>query len=56
MIHFAVNVNPAGAPVAACGIEEMGFEPKKFAESIMAKFTEEFSSCQIATMKVRPIP
>lgn len=56
MIHFAVNVNPAGAPVAACGIEEMGLEPQKFAENVMVKFSEEFSSCQIATMKVRSIP
>ena len=56
MVHFAVNVNPAGAPVAACGIEEMGLEPKSFAEKVMAKFTEEFHSCQIATMKVRPVP
>lgn len=56
LVHFAVNVNPAGAPVVACGIEEMGLEPKLFATHVMEKFSAEFVSCQIATMKVRPVP
>jgi hypothetical protein len=56
MIHFAVNVNPAGAPVEACGIGEFGIDVKDFAKAVMEKLVQEFNSSRIATMKVRPVP
>lgn len=53
LIHFAVNVRNEGTPVATLCLEDLGVEPKSFAEQVMEKLTKEIHSTVEATQKVR---
>jgi uncharacterized protein len=53
LIHFAVNVDPEGAPVPAIGLTELGIEPTGFAEGLLEAYVAEIASCRHAAAKVR---
>lgn len=54
LIHFAVNLDPAGAPVAAIGLAELGVPPMNFAQYVLGAYVKEMASCAWAVRKVRP--
>ncbi|MEM7199320.1 MAG: DUF366 family protein [Planctomycetota bacterium] len=54
LIHFAVNVDPAGAPVAAAGLVELGVEPEAFARDVLDASRREHESMRAARCQVRP--
>lgn len=56
LIHFALNIDPSGAPVPAVGLAELGVEPEQFARRLMTAFAEELESIDAARCKVRPVP
>lgn len=53
LIHFAMNVKNEGTPVPTLSLEDLGVEPKVFAETIMNRFCTELHSIEEATRKVR---
>ena len=55
MIHFAVNVSNAGTPVETLALQDLGVDPQRFSEALMAAFCSEMDSIQAATRKVRPV-
>ncbi|MFH0799038.1 MAG: DUF366 family protein [Pseudomonadota bacterium] len=55
LIHFAVNIDAAGAPVSAVGLNDLGVEPKPFAERIMQRYSQEIESMMNARCKVRAV-
>jgi hypothetical protein len=55
LIHFAVNVDPTGAPVPAGGLEELGIEPRAFAERLLETYAAEMASADAACRKVREV-
>jgi len=55
MIHLGVNVNPAGAPVEAWGLEEGGIDPDEFALELLSSYVSEMEGIAFAASKVRPL-
>ena len=55
LIHFGVNVDPTGAPVAAAGLAELGIEPRNLAERVLAAYAREMDQVQAARCKVRGV-
>lgn len=55
LIHFGVNVDPAGAPVPAVGLAELGVEAPVFAEQLLAAYAAEMSDIAAACAKVREV-
>jgi hypothetical protein len=55
LLHVGINIDPAGAPVAAIGLLELGIEPRAFAHHALAAFAEEWGSVEWACAKVRPV-
>ncbi len=53
LLHFAVNIDPAGAPVAASGLDDFGIDADKFAREVLRAFAEELSSSRTATGRVK---
>lgn len=53
LIHFAVNVNNVDTPVATLALEDLGVDPKVFAQDVMTQFCQEVTSIHEATCKVR---
>ncbi|MGQ9730864.1 MAG: DUF366 family protein [Candidatus Zipacnadales bacterium] len=41
LIHFAVNIDPTGAPVPAIGLGELGVDPWRFADRLATAYVEE---------------
>jgi uncharacterized protein len=56
LIHFALNVDPAGAPVPAVGLAELGVVPLPFAELLLTRYVEECRGIAAARCKVRGVP
>jgi uncharacterized protein len=54
LIHFAVNLDPTGAPVPAVGLQELGIEETGFARLVQGAYIAEIASCEHAAGKVRP--
>ena len=54
LLHFGVNIEPAGAPVAAVGLRELGIEPRAFAEKALQSWSAELAGVRKARCKVRP--
>ena len=52
-IHFALNLDPAGAPVPAVGIAELGLEARPLGERLLALYEEELTGVYGARCKVR---
>jgi hypothetical protein len=58
VMHFGVNVDPAGAPVAAIGLREMGLSDRAVLELIESFFEvakREWDAAAWACAKVRPV-
>ena len=53
VFHFGLNVNPAGAPVPAAGLEEFGIDPRETALSVLDRYRDECESIELAVRKVR---
>lgn len=53
LIHFAVNVTNAGTPVKTLALEDLGVEPRAFAEEVLERFCREVATIHEATMKVK---
>lgn len=54
LIHFGVNVDPAGAPVPAVGLAELGIDPKAFAVELLDLLDAELEGVAEARSKVAP--
>lgn len=55
LLHIGINIDPAGAPVKAVGLAELGVDPVAFAREALARFAVEFSGIADACTKVRPV-
>lgn len=57
LIHTGLNIDPAGAPVAACGLStDLGItDIEKFAKNVMNRYIEENAEIFEATCKVRGV-
>jgi len=56
LIHFALNIDPTGAPVEACGLEEFGVDPHVFAQRLAAAYCAEADRMEKARCTVRSVP
>lgn len=55
LIHFALNVDHAGAPVPAIGLAEIKVEPQGYASDLLRRFTQEYEGMERAMVKVRAV-
>lgn len=53
LFHFAINIDPAGAPVPAIGLRELGLDERRFAERMLAAYRDEMADVAHAAAKVR---
>lgn len=53
VFHFALDIDPTGAPVPAIGLDELGVEPRAFARRVLAAWSAEEDSIAAAAVKVR---
>ncbi len=56
LIHTGFNLRGDGAPVPAIGLEELGLDPRAFAERLLGAYTAELEGIAAAASKVRPVP
>ena len=54
LIHFGINVDPAGAPVPAVGLAELGIDPTSFAPALLDLLDAELEGIAHARAKVAP--
>ncbi len=55
LMHLGVNIDPAGAPVEAVGLEELGVDPRGLAGVVLERYGAECRSIEIALRKVRGV-
>jgi hypothetical protein len=55
VFHLGIDIDPAGAPVPAIGLEELGIEPSRFARTLMDRYRSECGSIEFALRKVRGV-
>jgi hypothetical protein len=55
VFHFGINVNPAGAPVAAVGLKKFDIDPKRFGLAVLERYALECASIERAIRKVREV-
>ena len=55
LLHAGINIDPAGAPVPAIGLAELGIEPEAWISEVLSVFTEEWEGIEWACAKVRPV-
>ncbi len=55
LIHLGVNIDPAGAPVAAVGLDELGVPAVGVLEILLNRYKDELDSAAYAETKVRPV-
>ena len=55
LIHLGINVDPAGAPVPAVGLGEMGVEPRSLLHDLLSRYASELESAAHAATKVRTV-
>ncbi len=55
LFHCGVNIDPAGAPVPAVGLEELGIDHAALAEAVLEGYREECLSIELAMRKVRGV-
>ncbi len=55
LIHLGLNIDPAGAPVPAVGLAELGISAPVLAQQVMTAYAAELQSCQAACAKVREV-
>jgi hypothetical protein len=56
LIHLGINVDPAGAPVSAVGLEEMRIEPRALLHELLSRYAGELASAAHAATKVKTVP
>jgi len=55
LIHLGINVDPAGAPVPAVGLTEMGVEPRALLHELLSRYADELASAAHAATKVKTV-
>jgi uncharacterized protein len=55
VIHLGINIDPAGAPVPAVGLAELGLEPRALLEELLARYRRELETAAHAQTKVRTV-
>jgi hypothetical protein len=55
LIHSGFNVRGEGAPVPAIGLEELGLDPRAFAEHLLAAYARELETSEAAAAKVKRV-
>lgn len=55
LIHFGVNIEPEGAPVAAIGLKDLSVNPEKFIELCLKALKSEIEDIYAASVKVMPV-
>lgn len=56
LIHLGINVDPAGAPVSAVGLEELGVPPRELLNALLERYRAELATAAHAETKVRTVP
>jgi len=56
LVHLGINVDPAGAPVPAIGLRELGVDPDEAGEQICQRYAAEIRQVTAACSKVRWVP
>jgi hypothetical protein len=54
LIHFGVNIDARGAPVAAAGLADFGLDPAEFARGLLDDLDSELEAIAGAASKVAP--
>jgi hypothetical protein len=55
LLHAGINIDPAGAPVPAIGLRELGILPEQWVPEVLARFAKEWEEIHWACAKVRPV-
>jgi hypothetical protein len=55
LIHAGFNLRGEGAPVPAIGVEELGLDPRPFAERLLATYASEIEGIASAAGKVKRV-
>lgn len=55
LLHIGINIDPAGAPVPAIGLTELGIPPDEWVPAVLARFASEWEGIEWACVKVRPV-
>jgi hypothetical protein len=55
VFHVGVNVDPAGAPVPAIGLEELAVEARSLGSAVLERYAHECESIERALRKVRGV-
>jgi hypothetical protein len=55
VIHAAVNVSEAGAPVAAAGLTDLGVDEQQFAQKVLEAYEAEIEGIDEARVKTRAV-
>lgn len=55
LVHVGLNVDPTGAPVAACGLAEWNVDVDHLARELLSAYVEEMSDIHLARCKVRGV-
>lgn len=58
LVHWALNIDPTGAPVKAIGLNELGWknpEVLAFAKKLLTHYIGELEEIRLAQCKVRPV-
>jgi uncharacterized protein len=54
LLHFGVNVDAAGAPVPAIGLNDLKIDPESFATALLSAFDAEVEETALAVAKAAP--
>jgi hypothetical protein len=55
LLHVGINIDPAGAPVPAIGLAELGISTEEWVARVLARFAAEYQDVEWACAKVRPV-
>jgi hypothetical protein len=55
LLHAGINIDPAGAPVPAIGLEELGVPAEAWVPEVLRRFAEEWEGIHWACAKVKPV-
>lgn len=56
LIHLGINVDPAGAPVPAIGLREMGIDARPLLADLIERYARELDTAAYAATKVKTVP
>ncbi len=56
LIHLGINLDPAGAPVPAIGLAELGLDPLQVGDLVTERYADEVRQVTAACSKVRWVP